>query len=232
VGNAEINLSEERLLLGADYDDHDLVFARPDGTPTQPCSMSISLDAFVAGPNESMDNGVGDGGERLHEWTVTDNFGTDLEGGVRSGGVNGQVIDEFMSTGAVVAGRGTFELHVVPVLSVKGVVCSRTSATSRSASSAPGSSKARTVSRTCTTECCTDEPVSDHRSVVLDGDGHIAGRRRRSAPAPVLRRSLVAAEPMGRRRGSVRSWRCCGREDRSDRRRAHASACAPPSADP
>jgi hypothetical protein len=120
VGNAEINLSEERLLLGADYDDHDLVFARPDGTPTQPCSMSISLDAFVAGPNESMDNGVGDGGERLHEWTVTDNFGTDLEGGVRSGGVNGQVIDEFMSTGAVVAGRGTFELHVVPVLFGQG----------------------------------------------------------------------------------------------------------------
>jgi hypothetical protein len=71
--------------------------------------MSISLDGFVAGPNESMDNGLGDGGERLHEWTVTDNFGTDLEGGVRSGGVNGQVIDEFMSTGAVVAGRGTFE---------------------------------------------------------------------------------------------------------------------------
>jgi dihydrofolate reductase len=37
----------------------------------------------------------------------------DVDGAVeamrRSGSVNGQVVDEFMSTGAVVAGRGTFE---------------------------------------------------------------------------------------------------------------------------
>ena len=33
----------------------------------------------------------------------------DLEGVRRSGAVNGQIVDEFMSTGAVVAGRGTFE---------------------------------------------------------------------------------------------------------------------------
>jgi len=30
--------------------------------------MSMSLDGFVAGPNQSVDNGLGDGGERLHEW--------------------------------------------------------------------------------------------------------------------------------------------------------------------
>ena len=30
--------------------------------------MSMSLDGFVAGPNVSVDNGLGDGGERLHEW--------------------------------------------------------------------------------------------------------------------------------------------------------------------
>ena len=30
--------------------------------------MSMSLDGFIAGPNESLDNGLGDGGERLHEW--------------------------------------------------------------------------------------------------------------------------------------------------------------------
>ena len=33
----------------------------------------------------------------------------DLEAVRRLGGVNGRVVDEFMSTGAVVAGRGTFE---------------------------------------------------------------------------------------------------------------------------
>jgi dihydrofolate reductase len=71
--------------------------------------MSVSLDGFIAGPNESMENGLGEGGERLHDWALTGDVGTDVESALRSGGVNGKVIDEFMSTGAVVAGRGTFE---------------------------------------------------------------------------------------------------------------------------
>jgi dihydrofolate reductase len=72
--------------------------------------MSMSLDGFIAGPNETRDNGLGDGGERLHEWMLPAGGGVDdLEAVRRSGGVNGEVIDEFMSTGAVVAGRGTFE---------------------------------------------------------------------------------------------------------------------------
>ena len=70
--------------------------------------MSMSLDGFIAGPNEGSDNGLGDGGHRLHEWLWTDRAEADLAN-LRSGGVNGLVIDEFMSTGAVVAGRGTFE---------------------------------------------------------------------------------------------------------------------------
>jgi dihydrofolate reductase len=32
------------------------------------CHQSISLDGFSAGPNQSVDNPVGEGGERLHEW--------------------------------------------------------------------------------------------------------------------------------------------------------------------
>jgi dihydrofolate reductase len=70
--------------------------------------MSMSLDGFIAGPNERPDNGLGDGGHRLHEWAMTGGD-VDLEAIRRSGGVNGRVVDEFMSTGAVVAGRGTFE---------------------------------------------------------------------------------------------------------------------------
>ncbi len=75
--------------------------------------MSISLDGFIAGPNEGPDNGLGDGGERLHEWFWS-SADADRNGdpkGVRGGlaGVNGQVVDEVMATGAVVAGRGTFE---------------------------------------------------------------------------------------------------------------------------
>jgi dihydrofolate reductase len=71
--------------------------------------MSMSLDGFIAGPNERPDNGLGDGGERLHEWVFA--AGEDQAGQpvARPDGVNGQIYDEFMSTGAVVAGRGTFE---------------------------------------------------------------------------------------------------------------------------
>ena len=70
--------------------------------------MSVSLDGFIAGTNEAPNNGLGDGGHRLHEWALTDGD-ADLDAIRRSGAVNGKVVDEFMSTGATVAGRGTFE---------------------------------------------------------------------------------------------------------------------------
>src|SRR5688572_18499811 len=71
--------------------------------------MSMSLDGFIAGPNERPDNGLGDGGHRLHEWALTA-ADDDHKAIDRSlGGVNSQVVDEFMATGAVVCGRGTFE---------------------------------------------------------------------------------------------------------------------------
>jgi dihydrofolate reductase len=70
--------------------------------------MSMSLDGFIAGPNEGPGNGLGDGGLRLHDWLMMGDD-VDLEGLRRLGGVNGGLVDEFMATGAVVAGKGTFE---------------------------------------------------------------------------------------------------------------------------
>jgi len=70
--------------------------------------MSMSLDGFIAGPNEGPGNGLGDGGHRLHEWFLTGTDAEDKRVG-RPAGVNGAVFDEVMSTGAIVAGRGTFE---------------------------------------------------------------------------------------------------------------------------
>jgi dihydrofolate reductase len=64
--------------------------------------MSVSLDGFVCGPNETPDNGLGDNGGRLHWW-----FGRDAE--KDPDGINAAVVDEMMQTGAVVAGRGTVE---------------------------------------------------------------------------------------------------------------------------
>jgi dihydrofolate reductase len=64
--------------------------------------MSMSLDGFVCGPNETPENGLGDNGARLHWW-----FGKADKSD--PGDVDTQQIDELMSTGAVVAGRGTVE---------------------------------------------------------------------------------------------------------------------------
>ncbi len=74
--------------------------------------ISTSLDGYVAGPNQSVQEPLGVGGERLHEWVLSpgpNEVGAPVEERGRRTGVNGQVVDEFMSTGAVVAGRGTFE---------------------------------------------------------------------------------------------------------------------------
>ena len=71
--------------------------------------MSMTVDGFIAGPNEGPGNGLGDGGLRLHDWVLRGPAGATGVPELASTGVNAQVVSEFMSTGAVVAGRGTFE---------------------------------------------------------------------------------------------------------------------------
>jgi dihydrofolate reductase len=72
--------------------------------------MSMSLDGFITGPNVRPDNGLGDGGERLHEWVFSGAEGGGFASAMaRLRGVNRQICDEMLSTGAVVAGRATFE---------------------------------------------------------------------------------------------------------------------------
>jgi dihydrofolate reductase len=70
--------------------------------------MSMSLDGLIAGPNAGMENGLGDGGHRLHQWAPDPDPDRQVTMGMETG-VNRQVVDEFMATGAVVCGRGTFE---------------------------------------------------------------------------------------------------------------------------
>ena len=66
--------------------------------------MSMSLDGYIAGPNDEPGNPGGDGFLRLHEWIVTPDgkFG-------RPSGAAGQLWDEWNATGAVLAGRRTVE---------------------------------------------------------------------------------------------------------------------------
>jgi dihydrofolate reductase len=70
--------------------------------------MSMSLDGFIAGPDDGLQNGLGTDGMRLHGWLVRDR----REGvaGYRPDGPSGEVFDELMDTGAVVVGRRTFDI--------------------------------------------------------------------------------------------------------------------------
>ena len=69
--------------------------------------ISVSVDGFVAGPNATLEEPLGEGGERLHEWIM----GLDawrerhgLEGGERS--VDNDVVEAAVARwGAVVMGR-------------------------------------------------------------------------------------------------------------------------------
>jgi dihydrofolate reductase len=65
--------------------------------------MSMSLDGYIAGPNDHLRNPGGDGFGRLHEW-----FTTDGQLG-RPAGPGGALWDEMFETGAVLSGRRTVE---------------------------------------------------------------------------------------------------------------------------
>lgn len=72
--------------------------------------ISMSADGFVTGPNVRPDNAMGDGGLRLHKWVFpTVEIGDIAATGASLKGDNKRVFEEMMSTGAVIAGRHTFE---------------------------------------------------------------------------------------------------------------------------
>src|SRR3954447_8818185 len=74
------------------------------------CQISISLDGFVAGPDQSAENPLGVGGERLHEWVIaTESWRAQhgYEGGERN--VDSEVVEGLTQTvGAYVMGRKMF----------------------------------------------------------------------------------------------------------------------------
>ena len=75
--------------------------------------ISMSLDGFVAGPSQSVDNPLGIGGTRLHEWAFALAIFRD-EHGMGGGEVNEntRVIEESRANiGATVMGRNMFGGH-------------------------------------------------------------------------------------------------------------------------
>jgi dihydrofolate reductase len=77
-------------------------------------NMTVSLDGFVAGPNDGPENGLGDGGDRLFNWY----FSGDTEIPISDGNMvlkvspqSAEILKEALGTyGAGVWGRRTFDI--------------------------------------------------------------------------------------------------------------------------
>ena len=75
--------------------------------------ISISLDGFVAGPNQSVDNPLGVGAEHLHDWVVPLKVWREPHG-LEGGEVNEstRVVEEsLVNIGATIMGRNMFGGH-------------------------------------------------------------------------------------------------------------------------
>lgn len=63
-------------------------------------SVSMSLDGFITGPNQTVENPMGDGGELLHEWMFKEEMDP----------MNAEILkDYFASTGVFLMGRRWFD---------------------------------------------------------------------------------------------------------------------------
>ena len=73
-------------------------------------NISVSLDGFMAGPDQSRDNPLGVGGERLHEWAFETRTARQMHG--LDGGAE-DLDDEFLARGnagigATIMGRNMY----------------------------------------------------------------------------------------------------------------------------
>jgi hypothetical protein len=62
--------------------------------------VSMSLDGFITGANVRPEAGLGDGGERLHEWAAS----TDPR--------NQKIVAAVANAGATITGRVTYDLSI------------------------------------------------------------------------------------------------------------------------
>jgi dihydrofolate reductase len=77
-------------------------------------NITMSLDGFVAGPNDSPENGLGDGGERLFRWYFSGDTPVPISDGnmvLKVSAQSAQLMQEAMGNyGAGVWGRRTFDI--------------------------------------------------------------------------------------------------------------------------
>jgi dihydrofolate reductase len=72
--------------------------------------ISVSLDGYVAGPNETMEEPLGENGERLHDWATALRSWRELQGmeGGEDNASSAVIADDNANVGAEIMGRGKF----------------------------------------------------------------------------------------------------------------------------
>jgi len=66
--------------------------------------LSMSLDGYITGPNDNPENGLGDGGDRLHEWYLSNDYG-----GSRTDADKVLIENTEKALGALIIGRRTYD---------------------------------------------------------------------------------------------------------------------------
>lgn len=74
------------------------------------CNLAVSVDGYVNGPNASPENGLGDGGEVLHEWYWSGDEALPSVPALRPRGESRRLVEKLAgNVGAVIVGRTTYD---------------------------------------------------------------------------------------------------------------------------
>lgn len=78
------------------------------------CGLSVSLDGYIAGPNDGQGNPLGNGGDRLFEWYESGDTEYTMPDGEMTVTVSSESAEMLQAvnstTGALVTGRRTFDI--------------------------------------------------------------------------------------------------------------------------
>jgi dihydrofolate reductase len=72
--------------------------------------LSMSLDGFIAGPNDGPGNPLGDGGKRLFDWMSAGTESVGPDGFITPPARSRPVVEEWFRGGAIITGRRTFDI--------------------------------------------------------------------------------------------------------------------------
>jgi dihydrofolate reductase len=73
--------------------------------------LSVSVDGFVAGPDDGLEHPLGRGGEVLFAWMTAGPEANEIESRLRPTEASRPVVEEWLSgAGAMIAGRRTFDI--------------------------------------------------------------------------------------------------------------------------